>query len=129
MVSSGTLMPSAPHTEPKHILAKAGRGRILRTELVIVHALCVLPNMKAGKGRNASVGECHQGAWRMRVRKVEEVVTWRIATIYYSYHLYNVVHVLFLECSFLAMYVQSLFFVSTYMIQLGTLHNVFCECW
>jgi hypothetical protein len=49
MVSSGTLMPGVPYTELKHNLAKAGRGSILRTELVIGHAPSVLPNVKAGK--------------------------------------------------------------------------------
>jgi len=112
-VSSGTPTPGAPYTELKHNLAKADRGRILRTELVIGRATSVLPNMKAGKGRNGSVGECHQGAWRMRVRREDKVVMWHMTTIHFTSRLYNAVHVLLLECTFLAVCVQSLFFMPT----------------
>jgi hypothetical protein len=55
--------------------------------------------------------------------------TWHIATIHLTSHMYNAVHVLLLECSFLAMYVRSLSFMPAYMTQLLTLYSVFCECW
>jgi hypothetical protein len=67
--SSGTLTMSVPYTESKCNLATQSQDGILRTKLVNSHALSVLLMVKAQKGKNASLGECHQGSWRVRVIK------------------------------------------------------------